>query len=901
MHKKINWLLLVLLLLCTTAQTQTTREQQLEKVKQELKLYLDKNAPLPVSAETEKKIQEQLAGSEVKYTEESRKQEYERLKVFFIENNFWNSNPEYYQLASKRQIGNTGSLCRNGGFENGNTAFTHSAGLFSATGSNNCVFARTIPFNPTFNNSPINSVARKMEIVTSGNDPVVAALTRTHSGNNALRINSNISDDTSNYRNCINFNREIDKASVSFTVTSGARSLSFWYAAVLQKPEHNDSSGGNPFFTARLRDEVTGATQSVCLDPSMQNLVTAIDNCNGGNNIKYQPWRCDSFDLRGLEGHEVTLEFIAADCRRGNHFGYAYVDDICMGCNSNQFPWVNVQSGDACFTDGYQFSGSYHIPPAAGMTFQRLTIDLWRNGVRLQQNIPITINNGFFQGTVPFNILTPGQSYDLVVSLIYNTPNGTVTLLNEIRNGRNNDFTPNGAPCCVNPTPPPTAFTVQTVNNNGVFTVTVTSPVPAPANHWWGLMETRIAGNTQDNVTIGEAQPVQAGAGLNRISFTITDLCKAYYIKHGIWLDGCYFWQEERVPLSLPGIITNSFRFEDKYKEPRNGFCFGEDVYINASASTGEHAYSIQLSRKPIGSTGSFVPFGNSGWLTGSLDNLVNVSAIFAAQTPALYLEQGFEYQFTLLLASDTGCANQVAQTKTFELPCCTTGANADFKLMVKPIANGFRIDATLSNIFTGNFSGAVHTWRLASSSTRVGPYRIISHTTQPGFSFMNARNGLYYYIIHEVFSACGNYCFAQQVYIQNNNWVIEQADCSLLNTIWGICDVPKNLTTSCKTNMLSWTAVPYITGYQVEVTTNGPGCCRNGSGTPVTTSYTTSANSLPVANIRNGVNSCFSWRVLAVCKNGQSEWSAPQCYNCNPTILTPGPGIKPVRQTGGR
>ncbi len=570
---RINWLLL-LMLLCTTAQTQTNREQLLEKIKVELKQYLDKYLPLPASAETEKKIQEQLARSEIKYTEESRKQEYERLKAFFTENNFWNANPEYYKIASKRHIGSTDSLCRNGGFENGNTAFTHSGGFFFATGSNNCAFARTIPFNPTFNNSPTNAVARKMEIVTNGNDPVVAALFRTHSGNNALRINSNIADDTSIYKNCVNFNREIDKASVSFTVNRGVRYLSFWYAAVLQKPEHNDSAGGNPFFTARLRDETTGATQSICLDPGMQNLVTAIDSCSRSNSIKYQPWRCDSFDLRGSEGHEMTLEFIAADCKLGNHFGYAYIDDICAGCNSNQFPWVTLQSGDVCFTDGYQFSGNYFIPTGAGFTFQSLSIDLWKNGIRVQQNIPITINNGFFQGTVPFNMLTPGQSYDLLVSLKLNTPNGTITLLNEIRNGRNNDFIANGAPCCANPTPPSPEFTVQTVNNNGVFTVSVTSPVPAPANHWWGLMETRIAGNTHDSATIGEAQPVQAGTGLNTVRFTITDACKAYYIKHGIWLDGCYFWQELRLPLPV-SPITNQFRFQERNKEPRSAFCYG--------------------------------------------------------------------------------------------------------------------------------------------------------------------------------------------------------------------------------------------------------------------------------------------------------------------------------------
>ncbi|MBL7726314.1 MAG: hypothetical protein JNM68_01460, partial [Dinghuibacter sp.] len=399
--------------------------------------------------------------------------------------------------------------------------------------------------------------------------------------------------------------------------------------------------------------------------------------------------------------------------------------------------------------------------------------------------------------------------------------------------------------------------------------------------------------------TIGEAQPVQAGTGLNTVRFTITDACKAYYIKHGIWLDGCYFWQELRLPLPV-SPITNQFRFQEKNKEPRSAFCYGEDVYLDASASTGEGAYLVEITRRPINTRGAFSPFARIGWVNGNLDNPLNLSQALATQTPAVYFEPGFEYSVTLTLSSGPNCNNRVVRTDNFKLNCCSETVNASFLTAVKEDGNGgYRLTAIQLNGFTGLYTGARHFWGIGEAATANGPYQPLAQGTQQGFTYTGARNGMYYQIVHQVYTPCGHYCFAQQVYIQNGAPVITDTDCRLLNILTGICDIPANPRTNCRNATLNWDALPYATEYQVEVTPNAPGCCRNASATPASSIYTTRTNSLPFSAIRNSRNGCFSWRVLAVCSNGQSRWSAPVCANCNPTILTPRE-VKPVRVTGG-
>ncbi|OUR98138.1 hypothetical protein A9Q86_13845 [Flavobacteriales bacterium 33_180_T64] len=88
------------------------------------------------------------------------------------------------------------------------------------------------------------------------------------------------------------------------------------------------------------------------------------------------------------------------------------------------------------------------------------------------------------------------------------------------------------------------------------YDVTVTANDPVPSQ-WWQVYETSVEGQTDDAVTIGPVSSVQGGT---TTTFTGLDPDEFYYIKHGVWISGCFTWQETRKPLDsgccLPKPIT---------------------------------------------------------------------------------------------------------------------------------------------------------------------------------------------------------------------------------------------------------------------------------------------------------------------------------------------------------
>ena len=887
----------LLLLLFSSAQSQDERQKKLDIIRTELNTHLQKQLVLPTSPDTEKKIQQIMASNEVKDTAATGKERYTQLKAFFIENQFWNENPAYKNFATKRNIGSIQNLCANGGFENGNNMFTHSGSFFIGDGSNNCSYAASVPFNPTLPSSPVNSVPNRMEIVNNSIDPNSLVLQTTHRGSKALRINS--------YRNSrggscdTGYNAEIDMASVSFKVDVPTGKLTFWYAVILESPDHNNGNGENPFFAARLRDEVTGAVQTICLDPSQINMMSYTDYCASNILGAMQTWRCASFDLSKSFNHDVTLEFMAADCAKRGHYGYAYIDDICLDCNDLASGNVTINSSDVCFTDNYQFNGTYRMPAVPGSTLQSLVVALYQNGAPIYPPVPITIANGTFTGNVPFNRLTPGQSYDLMAVAFFSTPNGPELYYAELVPGIQNDFTVNAAACCVPPRTGSPAFNILSGTFNNLRQAVATATDLQPANHWWALMETSQQGNTSDAATIGQVGPLQSGMGLTNATFNVPDNCKAYYIKHGIWLDGCFTWQEQRLPLQeIPGI-TNRFNFEDQHNEPRNGFCYGEEIYLDARNATGANAYLVNIMRRPAGTSAAYTQFGSTGWLNSGLNNRINLSQLFASQNPPLFFEPGYTYQLSLTLSSALNCSGNVIRTDTFRVSCCTGTADARFLLTATTGATlNYNINATQLNGFTGAYSGARHIWIISSglNAQQSGPFTTIAQTSQPGFTFANAQSGVYYYVLHRVYTACGNYCAVQMIYrnARTGKTTVTDLDCTRMNEIWGICDAPVNPRSNCRNNSITWDAVSGTPAYEIEITTNDPACCQRPAAAPSSMRYRSNTNSFAISG--NLLNACFSWRVRTVCGNGNSKWSNTVCYSCTTSPNTPVEIIKPVK-----
>ena len=55
----------------------------------------------------------------------------------------------------------------------------------------------------------------------------------------------------------------------------------------------------------------------------------------GTTNFYYRNWSTVSIDLNTYIGQNVTIEFIASDCSKTGHLGYAYIDANCYGLENN--------------------------------------------------------------------------------------------------------------------------------------------------------------------------------------------------------------------------------------------------------------------------------------------------------------------------------------------------------------------------------------------------------------------------------------------------------------------------------------------------------------------------------------------------------------------------------------
>lgn len=124
---------------------------------------------------------------------------------------------------------------------------------------------------------------------------------------------------------------------------------------------------------------------------------------------------------------------------------------------------------------------------------------------------------------------------------------------------------------------------------NGTISVTVTAnDTSAGVNHWWGLIETSVAGSTSDANSLGLVGGIQNGT---TATFTGLSKDKNYYIKHGVY-NSCVSWRETRTALpqtaSWSGYTTN-FSI--------NASNIGNNVTVTANANTNpvfvNHGWSI--------------------------------------------------------------------------------------------------------------------------------------------------------------------------------------------------------------------------------------------------------------------------------------------------------------------
>lgn len=257
--------------------------------------------------------------------------------------------------------------------------------------------------------------------------------------------------------------------SKTFVVTPALRTITFWYAAVLQNPDPNThGKGEQPYFMVRVTDAAgnvipsafdfgTGSGNILVADSKNPFFQTATDP-KSNEPIVYKDWSCAQIDLSTQVGQQVTIEFVTADCWHTGHWGYAYIDSFCGDCAGS--PTGNITynceasthcgPGRICFN--YSLPTIPATPKSGALTGSVvITLDIYQNSTLLTTFTSPTLTTGrshcFDITPASFPGINPALGgFDFVATgtfAIGGTPLGKIKVGSApdgIEPGQNNDY-----------------------------------------------------------------------------------------------------------------------------------------------------------------------------------------------------------------------------------------------------------------------------------------------------------------------------------------------------------------------------------------------------------------------------------------------------------------------------
>jgi hypothetical protein len=260
-------------------------------------------------------------------------------------------------------------ICDNGGFEDDFLYYRGYYGTFRF-GSNTCT-----PLDP--NSSPIVyteastlPLFNRFEIVPQSTD-ILTGYETVLFGDYSLRLNSPRTHLTNTNNRC-SFLADVNKLTKRFKVTDENRSFTVWYCAILGNPDV-DHIDQQPFYSIRCD---LAPSYDLCFDGISipANTLYPSDSCiYEGEHIKTSDWACHRINIPKSEvGNIATLELIAADCGKGIHMGYVYIDGICEECDSSSYGSGNISNVPeiivSCDGDSITILGRYTTPTIDGYT-----------------------------------------------------------------------------------------------------------------------------------------------------------------------------------------------------------------------------------------------------------------------------------------------------------------------------------------------------------------------------------------------------------------------------------------------------------------------------------------------------------------------------------------------------
>ena len=211
-----------------------------------------------------------------------------------------NTSERLIKKYSEKKGGSKGSLCFNLDFEDGN--FTN---WVCQVGINNGY--------PAGNWSGTDPVPNRHEIMSGGIDPYGGfPRVAPGGGNFSARIGNN------------NVHKQAERIIYTFIVQPYDSILIYKYAVVLQDPGHTPEE--QPYFDVLIVDAQGNPIQCgyrhYVAGPNLPGFGTI-------GNVRYKSWTTQGINLINYVGQVISIIVTSADCSKGGHFGYGYIDFIC--------------------------------------------------------------------------------------------------------------------------------------------------------------------------------------------------------------------------------------------------------------------------------------------------------------------------------------------------------------------------------------------------------------------------------------------------------------------------------------------------------------------------------------------------------------------------------------------
>lgn len=168
--------------------------------------------------------------------------------------------------------------------------------------------------------------------------------------------------------------------------TNNENYLKFNYKAVLQSVYDNSHTDNQAFVKARILDKNKKVVSEFCLVGDEKNCIFSKVPSQYSDFVTLYTtnWQSGILDISSIPNNEeFTVEFMASRCGLGGHFGYMYVDDVCILHSAE-----NLQGSieldplnKVCPTLPISVCGNYTIPNSGGISasVKNITLNVYNS------------------------------------------------------------------------------------------------------------------------------------------------------------------------------------------------------------------------------------------------------------------------------------------------------------------------------------------------------------------------------------------------------------------------------------------------------------------------------------------------------------------------------------------